>query len=255
MVDARSLASSPRAAIPTQLTLKKRVPRWVLGPTLQRARCVSVELTGRAPPLEYSLPLPQVGICFVTATPTGKPCLRGAILPRLEPAPRTCATRVTRWNQDELPAMPGQLVCQLASELEPVLIENGSVECRLIDLAIDVPSTSTCPTRHVSDLQSFKAHDSVVLADPCREFVNTIQPLIRDARVNPLNVGPRLVPVLSELATRLGRRSAFLSLLTSLAATEVVVASSLLEARGARAASCEIAKGAIKILQGLLEGL
>jgi hypothetical protein len=97
--------------------------------------------------------------------------------------------------------MPGQLVCQLASELEPVLIENGSVECRLVNLAIDVPSTSTGPTRHVSDLQFFKAHDSVALADPCREFVNTIQPLIRDARVNPLNVGPRFVPILSELAT------------------------------------------------------
>ena len=97
--------------------------------------------------------------------------------------------------------MPGQLVCQLASELEPVLLENGSVECRLIDLAVDVPSTSARPTGHIPDLQYFKAYDSVVLADPCREFVNTIQPLIRDARVNPLNVGPCFAPILSELAT------------------------------------------------------
>jgi hypothetical protein len=43
--------------------------------------------------------------------------------------------------------------------------------------------------------------------------------------------------------------------LATLRQPEVVVASSPLEARGARATGCEIAKGAIKILQGLLEGL
>src|SRR4029077_9109715 len=97
--------------------------------------------------------------------------------------------------------MPGQLVFQLASELVPVLIENRSVECRLIGLAIDVPGASAGSARHVSDLQFLKAHDSVVLADPCREFVNTIQPLIRKARVNPLNATARCAPVLSEFAT------------------------------------------------------
>jgi hypothetical protein len=44
---------------------------------------------------------------------------------------QTGAARVPRRHGDEMPAVPCQLVIQLAAELEPALIENGFVQAGL----------------------------------------------------------------------------------------------------------------------------
>src|SRR5205823_2731413 len=87
------------------------------------------------------------------------------------------------------------------SELEPVLLQNGSVQCRPSPrVAINASNTATGRPRHVSDLEFLKTHDSVILADLCRDLVNAIQTLVGDTRVNLLHSAPGLLPVLPEPA-------------------------------------------------------
>src|SRR5205085_12153620 len=55
--------------------------------------------------------------------------------------------------------------------------------------------TATGRPRHVSDLEFLKTHDSVILADLCRDLVNTIQTSVGDTLVNLLHSAPGLLPV------------------------------------------------------------
>ncbi len=54
-----------------------------------------------------------------------------AIVRRDMAATRASSAGVARRNDDEVSAIPCQLVIQLAAELEPALIENGLIQARL----------------------------------------------------------------------------------------------------------------------------
>jgi hypothetical protein len=89
----------------------------------------------------------------------------------------TSAARVVRWHGNKNSATPIELVVQLATELEPALIEDGFVQARL------GPNVSTrclgCPCRrlgHIPHLQVLDTHYRVVLADRGRGLVQVVAP-------------------------------------------------------------------------------
>jgi hypothetical protein len=72
-----------------------------------------------------------IGVVLEAAFNTGEPFLRAPVLGRDMVALRTSPARILRRYEDQLTPVPGQLVLQLAAELEPTLIEDGSVQAGL----------------------------------------------------------------------------------------------------------------------------
>jgi hypothetical protein len=72
-----------------------------------------------------------IGILLEAAFNAGEPFLRPPVLRRDMVALRTTPARILRRYEDQLTPVPRQLVLQLAAELEPTLIEDGSVQAGL----------------------------------------------------------------------------------------------------------------------------
>ena len=73
----------------------------------------------------------HIGVRRVTANNALKPGLRGAVFFRHVSTGRTGPAGVAWIHRDHDPAAPSLLVLELAAELEPSLIEDGSVQSRL----------------------------------------------------------------------------------------------------------------------------
>jgi hypothetical protein len=72
-----------------------------------------------------------IGVVFEAAFNAGEPFLRAPVLRRDMVALRTSPARIVRRYEDQLTPVSRQLVLQLAAELEPTLIEDGSVQAGL----------------------------------------------------------------------------------------------------------------------------
>jgi len=71
-----------------------------------------------------------IGVLLETACNAVEPLLCQPVLCRDMIALRTSSAGVLRRHEDERPSVPRQLVFQLTAELEPTLIEDGSVQAR-----------------------------------------------------------------------------------------------------------------------------
>jgi hypothetical protein len=69
-----------------------------------------------------------IGVVLEAALNAGEPFLGPPVLRRDMLALRTSPARIVRRYEDQLTPVPGQLVLQLATEFEPTLIEDGSVQ-------------------------------------------------------------------------------------------------------------------------------
>jgi hypothetical protein len=72
-----------------------------------------------------------IGMVLEAAFNAGEPLLCLPVLRRDMVALRTSPARILRRHEDQLTPVPGQLVLQLAAELEPTLIEDGLVQAGL----------------------------------------------------------------------------------------------------------------------------
>ncbi len=112
---------------------------------------------------------------------------------------RACPTGVFRWNRDQVAAIPCQLVIELATELEPALIENGLVQARLGPNLLPRLLGAACRRLgHVPYLQVLDTHHRVVLADRGRGLVQVVAAGIADAGMDALDFGLGLLPVGAE---------------------------------------------------------
>jgi hypothetical protein len=80
---------------------------------------------------EYVDRADPIGVVLEAAFNAGEPFLGPPVLRRDMVALRTSPARILRRYEDQLTPVPGQLVLQLAAELEPTLIEDGSVQAGL----------------------------------------------------------------------------------------------------------------------------
>ncbi|VDY07274.1 protein of unknown function [Thiomonas sp. Sup16B3] len=125
--------------------------------------------------------------------------LRLAVVRRHMATTRAGAARVLRRHGNKPAAVPRQLVVQLATELEPALVEDSFVQAGLS------PNISTRllnrPRRrlgHVPHLQVLDTHHRVVLADCGRGLVQVVAAGVADACVNLLDARFPLLPVAAE---------------------------------------------------------
>ena len=96
--------------------------------------------------------------------------------------------------------MPNYLIRQLASELAPTLIENGTVQARFLRyLFAGLFAIAFGRLGHIPYLQILNAYERVVLADRRCGFVEEVFAGVSDASVNLLDAGLRLLPVTAEL--------------------------------------------------------
>ena len=141
-----------------------------------------------------------IGVVLEAACNAGEPFLRESVLRRDMVALRTSPARILRRHEDQLTPVPGQLVLQLATELEPTLIEDGSVQAGLGPniLTRSFDRTGRRPA-HVSHLQVLETHHRVDLADRGRDLVQVVAASVTNTGVDTLDTASRLVPVVAEL--------------------------------------------------------
>jgi len=142
----------------------------------------------------------QIGIFLEATFDAREPLLRLPVIRRYMAAARTGAARVLRRHGNEIPAVPRQLVIQLAAELEPALIEDGLIQAGLgSNVSSRFLGVASRRFGHVPYLQVLDTHHRVVLADRGRGLVQEVTAGIADAGMNTLDTGFRLLPVAAEL--------------------------------------------------------
>lgn len=115
-------------------------------------------------------------------------------------AARTRPARVPWRHGNQPTAFPRQLVVQLATELEPTLVEDGLVQAGLGPNILARPLGCACRRLgHVPYLQVLDTRHRVVLADRGRGLVQVVAAGVADAGVNTLDAGLGPFPVAAEL--------------------------------------------------------
>jgi hypothetical protein len=127
----------------------------------------------------------QISMILVSAFHKTKTSLSGAIRCRYLPTLRTPPTGVLGRHPQQFAATPGQLVGQLATELGPSLIENGSVESRLRTYLMTGGFPTPCRRlRHVPHRQILQHNDRVVFADGGGDLVQKVVTSLGDSTMN-----------------------------------------------------------------------
>jgi hypothetical protein len=117
---------------------------------------------------------------------------------------RTGAAGVLRRYDDEMAAVPGELVRQLAAELVPALIEDGFVQAGLGPNVF--PRRIYCACRrlgHIPHSQVLDADDRVVFADRGRGLVQKVAADVGDAGIDSLHSRLGFFQLLLNLTLRL----------------------------------------------------
>ena len=115
-------------------------------------------------------------------------------------ATRTGLTGVLGWNSNDKAAIPCCLVFQLPAKFRPALIENRPIQAGLLfHLLAVLFAVALGRLGHIPNLQIFDGDHGVVLADLARSFMQEVFPGVGDARMNLLDLGFSLLPVVAEL--------------------------------------------------------
>ncbi len=142
----------------------------------------------------------HIGVGRIAAGNALKPGWRGAVFFRHMPTGRTGPARVAWIDRDHHPAAPGLFILKLTAELEPPLIEDGSVQSRL---GADVsPRLFDRPRRRpgqVPYLQILDHDDRVVLAEHRGELMQMVASDVADPGMELLDAGFGPPPVAGKL--------------------------------------------------------
>ena len=140
---------------------------------------------------------------FVTAIDAQEFRLCLPIVFRYMSAGRARLACMVRRNGQQHAAVPNYLIRQLASELAPSLIENGTVQARFLRyLFAGLFAIAFGRPGHIPYLQILNADERVALADRRCGFVQEVFAGVSDVGVNLLDASLRLLRRLFHRAAR-----------------------------------------------------
>src|SRR3984957_8129653 len=172
---------------------------WFRPSLTTQARAVLSTGCNAVPPRQDIHCADHIGVVLVTTTYTLEMCLRLPILCCHPPAGRTGPARVLWWHGYQHSAIPAQLVLQLATELEPTLIQNGFVQTGLgSNMLARFLSVAFARSGHILHLQVLYTHHRVVFADRGRGLVQEVAPSIANSDVDVPHSPFGFLPVLAE---------------------------------------------------------